>query len=85
VTSEVPRPDEPSDPQSASESPAPGDHAPDNPQGPESARPAVPGPGESAAEPGRGGTPKGGCALLLAFVVLALLGVSVAPLVLLVS
>ena len=85
VTSEVPRPDEPFDPQPAPESPAPGDHTPDDHLGRESARPTEPGPSQSAAEPGRGGgTPKGGCALLLVFAVVALLGVAVAPLALLV-
>ncbi len=85
MTSEVPRPDEPSDPQPAPESSVPGDHTPGDHGGRESAQPTVPSAEQGAAEPNRTGMPKGGCALLLALVVLVLLGVTVAPLALIVS
>lgn len=67
MTSEVPRPDEPFDPNPAPDSPAHGDHTPDDHLGRESSTPATPGPTSGPAEQSSTGASasKGGCALIL--------------------
>jgi hypothetical protein len=85
VTSEVPRPDEPIEPEPAPDSPAHGDHTPDDHLGRESSAPVEPGPTPSPAEPGRETTPKGGCVLVLLIALALVVGVTVAPLVLLLA
>ncbi len=83
MTSEVPRPDEPFDAQPSPESPTPGDHTPHDHLGREGGSPPEPSPEPTPSEPGRTGTPKGGCALLLFLVVLGLVGLTTVPLALL--
>jgi hypothetical protein len=65
VTSEVPRPDEPFDPKPAPDSPAHGDHTPDDHLGRESSQPSTPGPTSGPGEQPSAGASKGGCALIL--------------------